>query len=76
MGFDRVLKFLTLSSVFTQIEVSASRLHPSLGIILKWALIGVSRGGGAGGPDPPFPGPPFSSVTAIPPNPISQTNVM
>ena len=37
----------------------------------------VQRGGGSGGPDPAlFLDPPFSSVTPLQPNPISQTNVM
>ena len=39
--------------------------------------IGVSRGGGQGVLIPPFPGPPlFICDPPLPPNPISQTNVM
>ena len=38
---------------------------------------GVSGGGGSGGPYPPFPGHPlFNCDPPLPPNPISQTNVM
>ena len=51
-GFDWTI----LSGADTTKNTDCNR-SPRIGSIIN--NIGVSRGGGQGGPDPPFPGPPF-----------------